>query len=385
MNRRWELDALRGLMLVLKTLTHLPTRFSDPAGQPFGWVSAAEGFVFLSAFMVGAIYSDVALKRGVAAMWVAFQSRALTVYVCQAALLVFLFTAIAALGIRVDQPAVKDLMAFYFDAPSVALPAALILLYNPPLLDILPMYVLFMLASPWVMLHGLRRGWRGLMIGSTALWLAAQFGLWAAAYGWFADHTGLKVPFNQTGSFDLAAWQFLWMFGLTLGAGGVQSVPDASRPFPRWWVRTALGVVLIAVVWRHWRGQTPFEHWQHLNVLLDKWHLGPLRLINFFAIVTLALSYGPGLANRIPRLPALEALGAASLPVFCAHLVMVLLALAVLGPPTPERALWIDLGLLAATFAVLYAVAVVSRLSSASVTALSARRKAAARVNGSAS
>jgi uncharacterized membrane protein len=41
MNRLWELDALRGLMLVLMTLTHLPTRFSDPAGQPFGWVSAA--------------------------------------------------------------------------------------------------------------------------------------------------------------------------------------------------------------------------------------------------------------------------------------------------------------------------------------------------------
>jgi hypothetical protein len=382
MNRRWELDALRGLMLVLMTLTHLPTRFSDPAGQPFGWVSAAEGFVFLSAFMVGAIYSDVALKRGVAAMWAAFQSRALTVYVCQAALLVFLFTVIAALGVRVDQPAVKDLMAFYFGAPNVALPAALVLLYNPPLLDILPMYVLFMLGSPWVMLHGLRRGWLELMICSTALWLAAQFGLSAAAYGWVVEHTGLKVPFDQTGSFDLAAWQFLWMFGLALGAGGM---PDSERPFPRWWVRTALGVALGAVIWRHWRGQTPFEHWQHLNLLLDKWHLGPLRIINFFAIVTLVMSYGPSMASRIPRLPFVEALGAASLPVFCAHLVVVLLALAVLGPPTPERAAWIDLGLLGAAFAVLYAVAVVSRLSSTAVAARSARRKAAARVNGSAS
>ena len=54
-------------MLVLMTLTHLPTRFSDPAGQPFGWVSAAEGFVFLSAFMVGRIYSDIALKKGIGA------------------------------------------------------------------------------------------------------------------------------------------------------------------------------------------------------------------------------------------------------------------------------------------------------------------------------
>ena len=33
-------------MLVLMTLTHVPTRFSSPAGQPFGYVSAAEGFFF---------------------------------------------------------------------------------------------------------------------------------------------------------------------------------------------------------------------------------------------------------------------------------------------------------------------------------------------------
>ena len=44
-------------MLVLMTLTHVPTRFSSPAGQPFGYVSAAEGFVLLSAFMAGSVYT----------------------------------------------------------------------------------------------------------------------------------------------------------------------------------------------------------------------------------------------------------------------------------------------------------------------------------------
>ena len=36
MKRYWEIDALRGLMLVLMTVTHLPTRLTDPLGQPFG-------------------------------------------------------------------------------------------------------------------------------------------------------------------------------------------------------------------------------------------------------------------------------------------------------------------------------------------------------------
>ena len=40
--RRIELDALRGLMLVWITCTHLPTIASTYVNQPFGFVSAAE-------------------------------------------------------------------------------------------------------------------------------------------------------------------------------------------------------------------------------------------------------------------------------------------------------------------------------------------------------
>jgi hypothetical protein len=233
------------------------------------------------------------------------------------------------------------------------------MLYNPPLLDILPMYVLFMLLTPSVMLHGLTRGWRGPMACSVLLWLGAQFGLEAAIYEGFARISGLTVPLRETGAFDLVAWQFIWVFGLCLGAGGMRS---PTPPFPRWWVRAATLVALVGFGWRHWRGQAPFEHWQHLNMLFDKWRLGPLRLVNLFALVTLVLHHAGTIATYVPRQRWLERLGAASLPVFCAHLVVVLLALALLGPPSNERPLWIDVVLLAATFAILYAVAEVSRL-----------------------
>ena len=68
MKRYWEIDALRGLMLVLMTFTHLPTRFTDPLGQPFGFVSAAEGFVLLSAFVAGLVYTRISDSKGVDAM-----------------------------------------------------------------------------------------------------------------------------------------------------------------------------------------------------------------------------------------------------------------------------------------------------------------------------
>ena len=49
--RRPEIDALRGAFLVWMTLTHLPTHLSDLVNEPFGFVSSAEGFVFLSAHL----------------------------------------------------------------------------------------------------------------------------------------------------------------------------------------------------------------------------------------------------------------------------------------------------------------------------------------------
>ncbi|MBS0340892.1 MAG: OpgC domain-containing protein, partial [Proteobacteria bacterium] len=101
-NRRsWEIDALRGLMLVLMTLTHLPTRLTDPLGQPFGFVSAAEGFVLLSAYMAGLVYSRLAYRKGIVEMERAFWKRAFKIYLIQAAILFFLFTVITAVGLRI--------------------------------------------------------------------------------------------------------------------------------------------------------------------------------------------------------------------------------------------------------------------------------------------
>jgi hypothetical protein len=103
-------------------------------------------------------------------------------------------------------------------------------------------------------------------------------------------------------------------------------------------------------------GQTPFGTLDGLNLMFDKWHLGPLRLINFFALLVLTLHFGPWLRSTV-RCRFLETLGAASLPVFCAHLVIVLLALAMAGDVKSENSLWADVALIAGSFAVLYTVA----------------------------
>jgi hypothetical protein len=356
--RYWEIDALRGLMLVLMTVTHLPSRLTDPLGQPFGFVSAAEGFVLLSAFMAGLVYSRAGYREGVDAMRRAFWQRALKIYMAQAATLLFLFTIIAAVGVHIDQPAVKDLMSYYLVQPREGFLFGLLLVYEPALLDILPMYIFFMLLSPWVLAFALRRGWLGVVLASTAVWALAQFGLSEWIYQWVVRWTGLPVPFHEMGAFNALAWQFLWLMGLWLGAS--RSAPDVQPiRLPPWLLVAAAAVALYGLYWRHHgpNGQAPFGANDRLNLLFDKWQLGPLRLLNLVALGVLAVGFGPTLARKLPRLHALEALGSASLPVFCAHLVAVLLVLAFFGGSQTARPWWGDVVLLAAVFAALHAVA----------------------------
>jgi hypothetical protein len=358
MKRLWELDAARGLMLVLMTITHVPTRLTDPVGQPFGFVSAAEGFVLLSSFVCGLVYSRVGYTQGVVVMRRAFCQRALKIYTIQAALLLFLFTVITALGLKVDHPEIREMVKYYLAHPHDALAYSLLLVYQPAFLDILPMYILFMLVSPWVIAFAMRRGWQlPLALGAT-VWGAAQFGTTQALYGFMSSHLHVPVPYDETGSFDVLAWQFLWLCGLWLGAG--RNVPDA-RPivFPPWLLNAAIGVTAALFCWRHVGpgGQAPFGHDAALNLLFDKWHLGPLRLVNLAALCIVAIRFGPALLRKLPRPRWLEAMGSASLPVFCAHLVAVFLALTFIGRNNPAMAWWDDIALLAAVFGGLYAVA----------------------------
>src|ERR1700685_1018945 len=59
-----QLDILRGFLLVWMAMTHLPTKANLISNQTFGFVSGAEGFIFLSAFMVGLLEERKEMKGG---------------------------------------------------------------------------------------------------------------------------------------------------------------------------------------------------------------------------------------------------------------------------------------------------------------------------------
>ena len=105
--RQPELDALRGLMLLLMTLAHLPTHFQVVTNQQLGFVSEAEGFVFLSAFLTGRIFGRIATESGFPTVIKRLWTRALRLYGYHLVLLGIAFTVVAAVAIHTERPSLK--------------------------------------------------------------------------------------------------------------------------------------------------------------------------------------------------------------------------------------------------------------------------------------
>ena len=74
---------------------------------------------------------------------------------------------------------------------------------------------------------------------------------------------------------------------------------------------------------------------ENLEVFVDKWQLGPLRLLNIIAFVCVLYSLRGAVRWVISREPFIT-LGRASIEVFCAHLLFVFVGLALLYGEVPQ-------------------------------------------------
>jgi hypothetical protein len=220
-----------------------------------------------------------------------------------------------------------------------------LLIYRPPLLDILPMYIIFLMFTSAALLLARKIGWKPILWTGFSLWALAQFGLRADAYKVAAKVIPAHIPLNEMGAFDLWAWQFLWIVGVWLGVRWAQN----NLPIEKWAKRAVIPAVVIAVVCFVLR--RAIEHGLQLGpteFLFDKWHLGPLRVVDFTAVAALLIvtqSLWKFLAVR-----PLVLMGQSSLQVFCVHLLCCFAGLTLLGNASRISG-WRQAELLTATFA----------------------------------
>jgi len=328
MQRRLELDALRGLMLVWITFTHLPTTLSRYVNQPFGFFAATEGFIFLSALFTGLIYFRLAERNGVAAMCRKLWLRTGRLYCYHLSLLLLAFLGGARIAAHSYRPAVHNLLDFYFAAGRVrAFLDAALLLYRPPLLDILPIYIIFLALTPFALILARRMAWKYILGGGFVFWLFAQFGFRRLIHDLLGRVFGLQIPLNEMGAFDLWAWQFWWIVGVWLGVRWAKG----NLQLDLWARRVTVPAFLVALFFLGLRyGEIAgVVGIGRFAVLLNKWSFGLGRMIDFAAVAALAIRFQAFLKPLAIR--PLVMMGQASLEVFCVHLLCVFSALILLG------------------------------------------------------
>jgi hypothetical protein len=199
-----------------------------------------------------------------------------------------------------------------------------------------------------------RYGWKKILAASGLVWLLAQFGLRDVAHNAVVGLTHLHIPLQETGAFNLFAWQAVWIGGLWLGAKSAVGVVPL-RKIPSWGAAVAAAVCLFFVGVRHsWLG--PYLTQQAMGMWLDKWQIGPLRVLNLMSFLVVFYWLRKYVLRAVAVEPFLT-LGKASLQVYCAHLFFVFAGLALLYGAVEQLHGLMAVLLVAVTFAMLILVA----------------------------
>ncbi len=313
--RDLRLDSLRGLLLVSMTCNHLPSVLRHFTDQSLGIFSSAEGFMFISGMLAGWVYTRRLHKEGPSALRRIAVGRANLIYGWHVASFLACLAAVQ-LGQYVFGFCSTTSPLLFYIHPVLAAVLGAALLHQPGLLDILPMYCAFVLMIPWV-LNALDAGRRTWVLGiSTALWLSVQ---------WAPPIDGAPLYPLHVGTFNLFAWQFLFVLGLVIGHGRAAN-PESVRMrmnVPVMVLCAAVGVYtwgLNHLAWPYPCSETTF------GILLNKPAMGLLRLTDFGCV-----AYLVGLlAARYPRLFSwrpFELLGRHSLVVVATQSVVVMVLL----------------------------------------------------------
>ncbi|MBL8549936.1 MAG: OpgC domain-containing protein [Hyphomonadaceae bacterium] len=320
--RSFALDLARGLCLILMVVDHLPQspffRFSNINFGPLGFFSGASAFVLISGVVSAKAYGSILLRDGAEAAWRRVLKRMAQIYAVNAGIFLLLFVGVST---HVLQGQVwRHEVSLFFTDPGAALALGLLMIYRPGFLDILPMYLLFLLLVIPA-LQAIRAGRaRQVLALSFLAWLWAQLDI---------PHA---VALNPLG------YQLLFVVGLVIGATAISEALRSTA-----FKRIAQAAIAVAVVLLVLRGAVGFlglsgasllPEWRHL--LTNSANNGALRVVSF-AVVALSAVY------LWPRMPAslkqhnaaarwVSFLGRHSLPVFSWSILMTYLSMAVMPP-----------------------------------------------------
>ena len=305
-------------------INHIQSDLRIVTDHALGFVSAAEGFVFLAGLMGGYVYARSWLKTNFEEMTRRCTRRALAIYRWHILAFVTVFAGFVLFGFH-QGVLPPNAPAAFVDHPQLSFFAGFLLLNQPALFDILPMYFVFLLAAPWCLRACQRGNYTSLVSASFASWLLVNL---------FVSQSSFEYGPIQAGAFNLAAWQLLFVTGLCFGhlwaSRGSSPSSVSSSHVLRMPSRVALvsliGIATVLCCVRRGFLDTGLPAGV-LDVLTNKNNLAPLRLFNaavLFYLTYLLLSRFPHVLSWRP----LVWLGQRSLAVFTTHILATYVILA---------------------------------------------------------
>jgi hypothetical protein len=322
--RDLRLDLLRGFCIFAMVVDHFggdSWLYAITGGNRF-YVSAAEGFIFISGFVMGQAYRNKRDRSGLIAAMTDALRRARTLYVATVALtlifsVLYLYTDIALWTGR-------D-FGLGIDSPLEIVVAAVTLHYTYHGTDILAMYTLLLLVAPLLLLLQSVGEW---------YWVLGVSWLWWLIYQFFPEEASIPWYIRHGENFPIAAWQVLFVTGHVLGFYR-EALGERLRQFRRLRVvAVALGVAataaLISLAWDAESGvQFGFFDIDPnvLNESFFKVPLRPWRLVAFLSVAIVAYTTATYLWVPLRRIVGwlMLPLGQAALYSYIVHFFLILL------------------------------------------------------------
>ena len=329
-----SLDLLRGFFLLVIMIDHVelyPNGWDFFTGKGRLWVSAAEGFFFMSGLLIGMMYKR-RLHLGMKFIFKKMWTRAAQLY---AAGVGFTF--------------------FYLGWVELT--------HHSPIKDSLPS------PFPWhhfidqALLMRFTYGWADFLVRFAILMFFAPFVFYVIAKGrWWLAFAGIWVAWAFRGQGFTLAWQLIFNLGILIGyywqpiQNRFTSLSAHRRTIIK---RSFLGLALatftfsyasvyvLSLLFHLWGDNHLPAAWQHVAytwgnwnhdvwLYADKWTMGPIRIALFFIWFPVLFSLFRRYENYLQRYSRglLEMLGRNSLFVYSAHSVIVFTLRMYFIPPT---------------------------------------------------
>jgi hypothetical protein len=311
--RELRLDLFRGLALWLIFIDHLPpSLLTWLTIRNYGFSDATEIFIFISGYTAAFVYGRAMLENGFVIATARILRRVWQIYVAHVFLFTIFLAEISYVATSFENPLYTEEMGImdFLKQPDVTIVQALLLRFRPVNMDVLPLYIVLMLALPLILWS---MKWRpDVALGlSVVLYVVTwEYDLYLSAYP------------NGFWAFNPFAWQLLFVFGAWCALGGARRMSRILASRVTMWISIAYIVAsfYVTLTWyvpqlSHFMPKL-LEQWMYP---IDKTNLDVLRFTHFLALAALTVRFlprdWPGLKS--PWLRPLILCGQHSLEIFC--------------------------------------------------------------------